>query len=236
MIRIAIVEDEKNYAQTLIKFCDRYAKAQQEEIFAVCYDNPMVFLQKYRADVDIVLMDILMPQMNGMDCARRLRKRDENVMLCFITSMAQYAIQGYEVGAVDFIVKPVSYDEFSMKMNRMVRVLKKQATDSIFVSSRNEMKKLDLRDLYYVEVYNHSLIYHTSTGDLEAYGKLSSLEVDERFHNFLRVSPSHLVNCRLISSVQDDSLVVNGVKLPISRRRRKECLEKMAEILGGVCF
>lgn len=236
MVRIAIVEDEHPFMQTLERFCKRFGEERGEQIEAVCYDNPLVFLQKYRGGVDIILMDIIMPQLNGMECAKRLRKRDDTVLLCFVTSMAQYAIQGYEVGAVDFIIKPVSYDEFSMKMSRILRILKKQASDTILISSRSELKKIDLRDLYYVEVYNHSLIYHTSAGDFEAYGKLSSLESDQRFRNFLRVSPSYLVNCGMISSVQEDSLTVNGAKLPISRRRRKECLEKMAAILGGVCY
>ena len=95
------------------------------------------------------------------------------------------------------------------------------------------MKKIDLRDLRYVEVFNHSLIYHTTGGDFEAYGKLSSLEEDPRFHRFVRISPSHLVNCAMITSVQDDSLLLEDVRLPISRRRRKECLEKMASVFGG---
>lgn len=236
MLRIAIVEDESGFAQTLVRYCERYGNEKNEEISTICYDNPNVFLQKYRGEIDVVLMDILMPQMNGMECARRLRKRDENVILCFVTNMAQYAIQGYEVGAVDFIIKPVSYDEFFMKLNRITRILKKQASATILISSRNEIKKVDLRDISFVEVYNHSLIYHTSEGDYEAYGKLSSLEEDERFRCFIRVSPSHLVNCAVISSVQDDSLIVNDVHIPISRRRRKECLEKMAAILGGACY
>ena len=67
----------------------------------------------------------------------------------------------------------------------------------------------------------------------EAYGKLSDLEADERFRRFLRVTPSHLVNCDHITSLTDDAMIVNGVKLPVSRRRRKECLEKMAALLGG---
>lgn len=236
MIRIAIVEDMEASARTLSDFCSRYATESNTEITSVWFDNPIVFLQKYRGEFDVVLMDILMPQMNGMECARRLRKCDSNVILCFVTTMARYAIQGYEVGAIDFIIKPVSYDEFSMKMNRILRVLKRQASATILISSRNEIKKIDIRDLYYVEVYNHSLIYHTSDGDFEAYGKLSSLEEDDRFRCFIRVSPSYMVNCAMITSVQEDCLTVKDVRIPISRRRRKECLEKMAGILGGICL
>lgn len=236
MLRIAVVEDEAAYARNLVKFCTKYGKEKQEDVSVVCYDNPILFIEKYRGEFDLILMDILMPQMNGMECARRLRKRDENVMLCFVTNMAQYAIQGYEVGAVDFIIKPVTYDEFSMKLDRITRILKKQAAATILISSRNAMIKVDIRELYFVEVYNHSLIYHTGKGSYEAYGKLSSLEEDERFSRFIRVSPSHLVNCSQVSAVMDDCLVVKGVQIPISRRRRKECLEKMAAILGGVCY
>ncbi len=234
-MRVTIVDDEANFSQVLAHFCSNYQKEYGGEITVTTYDNPAVFLQQYKADADVIFMDILMPQMNGIDCARRLRKMDENVILCFVTSMAKYAVQGYEVGAIDFIIKPLNYDEFSMKMSRIVRVLRKQATATILISARNGIRKIDLRDLIYVEVYNHSLIYHTTDGVFEAYGKLSALEADERFHHFIRCSASHLVNCNMISSVQEDSVTVHGLQLPISRRRRKECLEKMAAILGGVC-
>ena len=234
-MRVAIVDDEASFSQTLAHFCSSYQKECGEEINVTIYDNPIDFLEKYKADADVIFMDILMPQMNGMDCARRLRQQDENVILCFVTSMAKYAVQGYEVGAIDFIIKPINYDEFSMKMSRIVRIFRRQATATILVSSRNEVRRIDLRDLVYVEVYNHSLIYHTTGGDIEVYGKLSALEEDEHFHNFIRCSASHLVNCSMISSVQEDTVTVRGVRLPISRRRRKECLEKMAAILGGVC-
>ena len=235
MLKIAIVEDEKAYAETLARYCSRYAQEKQREISAACFENPVDFLEKYRGEYDVVFMDILMPMMDGMTCARRLREKDDTVILCFITSMAQYAIHGYEVGAMDFMVKPVNYSEFSMKLDRIFRVLSKRVDDSFLISSRNMVKKIDLRDLYYVEVYNHSLIFHTGEGSFEAYGKLTSLEEDSRFSRFIRVSPSHLVNCAQISSVGDDALTVHGKQLPVSRRRRKECLEKMAALLGGGC-
>lgn len=236
MLRIAVVEDEPEYSKIIADYCEKYSILRQDEISAVCFHNPLTFLDKYRGEFDLILMDILMPQINGMECARRLRKRDETVMLCFVTNMAQYAIQGYEVGAVDFIIKPVSFAEFTLKFDRMLRLLKRQAATTVMVSTKNAKVNIDLRDLYFVEVYNHNLIYHTRQGDYEVYGKLSALEEDPRFSQFIRVSPSHLVNCALVASVMDDCLIVNGISIPVSRRRRKECLEKMASVLGGICY
>lgn len=212
------------------------ARRKNEEIHPIHFGNPVQFLEKYRGEYDVVLMDIRMPMTDGMECAKRLRDKDDHVLLCFVTNMAQYAIRGYEVGAFDFVIKPVSYGEFAMKLDRVLRLLKKRESAAVLITSRNTVKKVDVRDLYYVEVYNHNLVYHTSEGDFESYGKLASLEADERFRSFLKVSPSHLVNCAHISAVQEDAVMVNGVLLPISRRRRKECLEKMAALLGGAGY
>lgn len=236
MLRIAIVEDESAYAKTLMAHCSRYGAEKNEEIHPIHFGNPVQFLEKYRGEYDVVLMDIRMPMMDGMECAKRLRDKDDHVLLCFVTNMAQYAIRGYEVGAFDFVIKPVSYGEFAMKLDRVMRLLKKRESAAVLITSRNTVKRVDVRDLYYVEVYNHNLVYHTREGDFESYGKLASLEEDERFRGFLKVSPSHLVNCAHISSVQEDAVMVNGVLLPISRRRRKECLEKMAALLGGAGY
>jgi len=233
MLRIAIVEDEQVYAETLTKYCRRYGTEKQLEISSRWFANPVDFLEKYRGEFDLVFMDVLMPLMDGMVCARQLRTLDEDVFLCFVTSVAQYAVHGYEVGAMGFMVKPVSFDEFSMKMDRITRLMKKRAVDTVLINSRNTVRNISLRDLYYVEVYNHSLVYHTANGNYEAYGKLSALETDARFSGFIRVSPSHLVNCTKVSAVEEEFLVVNGDRIPISRRRRKECMNRMAVLLGG---
>ena len=234
MIRIAIVEDEKVYAEEIAGYCRRYSAEKKTEISSRWFDNPVDFLEKYRGDVELVFMDVLMPLMDGMTCAKRLRMLDEDVLLCFVTSVAQYAINGYEVGALDFMVKPVSFDEFSMKMDRILRLLRKRGGDKVLISSRNAVRNVSLRDLYCVEVYNHSLVYHTSDGDYEAYGKLSALEEDPRFSGFVRISPSHLVNASRIDEVKEECVVVHGTRIPISRRRRKECMNRIAALLGGI--
>ncbi|MBQ7655700.1 MAG: response regulator transcription factor [Clostridia bacterium] len=234
MIAVAIVEDEESYAKAIINYCRRYATEKQIELSARWFANPVDFLDKYRGEYDVVFMDVLMPLMDGMTCARRLRALDEEVILCFVTSVAQYAIHGYEVNAMDFIIKPITFEEFSMKLDRIFRLLRRRATATVMVNSRGSVRRVNLRDLYYVEVYNHSLIYHTADGSIEAYGKLAALEEDERFKGFIRVSNSHLVNAAQITAVREDSLLVNGETIPLSRRRRKECLEKMAALLGGM--
>ncbi|MBQ8162706.1 MAG: response regulator transcription factor [Clostridia bacterium] len=233
-MRIAIVEDERASIDKLCGYIARYSAQKQLVIESVAFDNPVEFLEKYRGDFDVVFMDIVMPLMDGMECAGHLREMDEHVVLCFITSMAQYAIRGYEVGALDFILKPVSYGEFSLKLDRITRILRRRVEATVLIRGKSAVHKVAVQDLSYVEVYNHMLVYHAGDAQYEAYGRLSDVEGDARFTRFIRVSTSHLVNCDHISSFGDDYVEVHGSRLPLSRRRRKDCQGRMAAILGGM--
>ena len=84
--------------------CSLYASEKNLEIPATAFANPADFLEKYRGDYNVVFMDIMLPLIDGMECVKRLREMDENMLLCFVTSMALYAIRGYEVGVFDFIL------------------------------------------------------------------------------------------------------------------------------------
>ena len=173
-----------------------------------------------------------MPHIDGMECARRLRKIDGDTPLVFVTSMAQYAIRGYEVNAMDFMVKPVTYDEFTLKMDKIIRYLTRYGGSVVTVKLKDEVRVLNVRDSAYIEVYNHDLKYHTRTETLETPGKLSALEEDPAYAHFVRCSQSYLVNCAFITAIGQESLTVDGSAIPIARRKRKECMEKIAQVLG----
>lgn len=120
MIRTVIVEDDDAAAELLAGYLDRYGGEHGETFSSVRYDNAVTFLEKYASDADIVFMDIEMEDLDGMKAAAKLRERDRSVTLIFVTNMAQFAIKGYEVDALDFIVKPVGYHDFAFRLKKAV--------------------------------------------------------------------------------------------------------------------
>lgn len=116
-VRIAIVEDEKSAARVLEQAIQRYGTENKVSFTIRVWHDPLLFLEEYQAEYDIVYMDIRMPALSGMETARNLRKMDRMVMLIFVTSLAQYALEGYTVGAFDYILKPVKYYDFALKLH-----------------------------------------------------------------------------------------------------------------------
>ena len=127
MIRIAIVEDEESYISVLKEYLERYKEESGEQIEVTVYHDGDEIAAFYRAQFDIILMDIEMKFIDGMTAAEEIRKVDSSVSILFITNAPQYAIRGYEVGALDYILKPVSYFTFSQKLGRAVSKLKKRS-------------------------------------------------------------------------------------------------------------
>ena len=233
MLKAVIVEDEAAHADLLKSYLEKACAEKGESCQIAIYQDAVSFLEEYRADADVVFLDILMPYMDGMQAAKRLREIDNSVLLVFVTSMAQYAINGYEVDAFDYILKPLKYGAFSVKMDRLFnRCLKKKNENTITINRKNEVVAINILDLRYVEVFNHSLIYHMDKTDYESYGQLGALEKSEEFSSFIKPSPSYLVNTRYVTCVGADYLMLGEEKLPLSRRRRKECLEKLATWMG----
>ena len=118
MLQITIVDDSPGDTADLRACLARWEKETGTPIRVTEYANALDFLEEYRGACDILLLDVDMPGINGMDAARQLRAVDQAVRIMFVTNMAQFAIAGYEVDATDFIVKPVRYFSFAQKLSR----------------------------------------------------------------------------------------------------------------------
>jgi len=232
-MRIAIVEDEKKYADIIREYIERYKLESDIDCQSVWFQNGLDFINDYHPIYDLIFMDIKMPHMDGIEVAKKLRQFDEEVVLIFVTNMAQFAIRGYEVHALDFILKPVKYFDFIMKLNKAVQFCQKNQDIQINIDMGDYIRKVSVRDIYYVEVINHFLIYHVKDQTYKSYGQLKKLEEDLRDANFVKCNNCYLVNLRNVVEVHTNSIVVGKDEIQVSRRRKKEFMEKLANYMGG---
>ena len=126
MYHIAIVEDEATFIEQLIEYLHQFEEENHVEFKVSVFQDGAEILKDYKNEYDAIFFDIEMPKVNGMQAAEQIRDMDDDVVIMFITNMAQYAIQGYSVGALDFVMKPINYYTFSMKLKRVLKRVEKK--------------------------------------------------------------------------------------------------------------
>lgn len=231
MLKIAVIEDSKEFAETLKSFFAKFSSCE-EPLDVVFFESAIPFLEHYKPVYDVVFMDIMLPHMNGMDAAHRLRELDQSVVLIFVTNMAQLAVKGYEVNAADYIVKPLYYNEFELKFRRAV-LRCKEAASTVLITQQSGARRILLREIMYIEVHGHKLSYKTEAGTFSSTGTISEMEANLRDKGFLRCNKCFLINQRHIAVVQSNTVVMsNGDELQISRPRKKQFLHDLTEIIG----
>lgn len=233
MLRVAVAEDNESYRHQLESYLTRYSREHEVELECVCFSDGLQLVRDYQPEYDIVLLDIMMPDLDGMTAAEQIRQVDEKVVLIFITQMAQYAIQGYSVGALDYLLKPVYYETFDLKFTRAVNRVRSRAGGQINLILPSGIKRLRTQDIYYVEIQNHMLHYYTREGEFSLRGTLAAVEKELGSYHFARCSNWYLVNLAHVSEVNKDVVTVAGSQLSISRRQRATFLSAVTNYVGG---
>ena len=148
MLHIAIVEDDPSYARQLQDYLGRYSRESGEPIEVAVYTDGDEIVEGYRAQFDLILLDVEMPFLDGMTAAEEIRRRDSEVVIIFITNMAQYAIKGYAVDALDYVLKPVSYFAFTQRLERAVARMKRRERKYLVIPVKGGSQKVDVSLLY----------------------------------------------------------------------------------------
>ena len=233
MIKIALVDDEAAEREKLGEFFRRLSGEMGETVNVVPFSGGNAFLQNYNASFQLVCLDIDMPEGDGLSAAKLLRERDASVVIVFITNMAQLAIRGYEVQARDFLVKPVMYPAFALKMSRILRLIRERSGKELVLQLPDGMVKIPEEELLYVEIRGHELTYHTPKGSYKMSGSLRDCEEKLAGRPFFRCNNCYLVNLGRVRSIRQDEVQLGEDWLKISRPRKKEFSRALLEYLGG---
>lgn len=229
MLNVAIVEDDALYAKQLEEYLRKYEAEHKEPIEITVFSDGDQIVQKYRSQFDIILMDIEMKFVDGMTAAEEIRKIDSEVVIIFITNMAQYAIRGYAVDALDYVLKPISYFAFSQKLVRAISRMRKRESKAILVNMKDGVVRVNLGNIYYIESQGHTLVLHTILGNYETMGTMKGMEEKLSGLNFSRGNYGYLINLQHVDDVCEGCAMVKGEKLALSRTRKKKFMEDLTK-------
>ena len=205
MVRVAILEGDPRQTQLLQDYLHRYGEEHREQFAISCFENGIPFISNYQANYDIVLMDVEMPYMDGISVAHKLRELDQVAVLIFITNLAQNACKGYEVDAMDYLVKPVPYPVFALRMTKALRRVSRQAQWQMFA---------------------------TEDGMVRIRSTMAKMEELLLPHHFSRASRFFLLNLAHIEAVGTGDVTVAGHKILLGRLYKKQFLNDLTVFLG----
>ena len=227
MIRFAIIDDEIEVANKLTSYIDKYFQINNRQCEVKFFDTASKFLENYHFDFDAIFMDINMPGVDGMSATKELRRLDKNVKIIFVTSLAQYAINGYEVNAFDFVLKPISYYNFALKLTRAIDKLSIEDAKTLIINNKNSIKKIKVRNICYIEVDEHKLIFHTIEGNFTTYGTLKTYLDLLKNDSFVLCNQCYFVNLKYVTEVKDNFVHVGNDNLQMSRPKRKDFIHAL---------
>ena len=228
-IRIGVVEDDPASCQLVLDYLNRYQSETGEQFTVSVFDDGARIVEKYAPVYDILLLDIEMKEMDGMAAARRIRERDDNVVIIFITAAPQYAISGYEVRALSYLLKPLPWFAFSQELKKSIDMVRRNGDDSMLIETGKGQMRMNLTDILYLESIRHTIVIHTLDGKYSINGTLKDMEA-----KLFRSNSCYLVNLKHVTGVADqDCIMSDDERLRVSRPRKKAFLAALADYMGG---
>ncbi|MEG1311231.1 MAG: LytTR family DNA-binding domain-containing protein [Romboutsia sp.] len=233
MIRIGICEDEKDIQSLIKDYIDIILKNTEYEVQK--YDSGEELLESNFKYIDILLLDIQMGQLNGMDTARKIREVDNNMEIIFTTSLIDYVQDGYEVRAYRYLLKPIELEELEKHVLNCIKEIKKKKNNYIIIENKSNTYKIYSNEITYIEVQKKNMLIHTINKKYDIRYSLNKIEKDLNLDKFVRCHKSFLVNLNYVENIKPNiAILESGEEVSISRYRYKDVKEKFLKFLGDI--
>ncbi len=212
-IKCLVVDDEELARSLLAAYIE---KVDFLELVGTA-ENPVEALQRMREEtIDLLFLDIQMPEIKGTDFAKMV---PTTTKIVFTTAYSEYALEGFELNALDYLLKPIAFDRFLNAVNKFQLPSEGRIhQDTLTVKSGYDLHKLRHSDIRYIESDGEYVIFHTLEKKVMSYQSLKSLEKSLPSSIFMRVHRSYIINKQLVNSLKGRSLLLSKDQIPVSDR------------------
>lgn len=231
--KIAVCDDSAVALRQIAGYFEQLQRDFPYEICPAYYTSGEDVLSGLASDTDLLLMDISMDGMNGIECTKILRERGMRFPIIFITSMTEYALDGYAVHAFGFLTKPVTYTDFAAILQEVFARETQEKPKKLLINTADGVSVIDPDQLIYAEVYQHETSFILRSGRIKGNVALGAMEASLLPHGFFRCHKSYLVSFAQIAFIGRDTLTMeNGDIIPLSKHRRKAFLDDYSSFMG----
>lgn len=238
MLRIALCDDELSARDTLRFQLEKILLENKEQIVYEFSsgETAVRWLCAHPGEIDLLFLDVEMKDLNGLEAAKQIREFDPNLFLVFVTGYTDYVFDGYQVNAIDYLLKPVAGQKLSEVMVRIRNLLTSQQNETFSFHNSDGTYRFFEQEIDYLYSSKRLVILVSNGREYPFYDKLDHVE-NALNADFVRIHQRYLVNPHKVNHIETSSVTVGGQKLPISRSMRETATRKLAlSMIGGTTF
>lgn len=228
-LQIAICDDDIKDIEIIEQHISQYNIQTNNNVILTSFTEANKLISQYK-NYDVVLLDIEMPDTNGMTIAKQLRRLNDDLIIVFTTSYPEYMQDSFEVQPFQFLSKPITYDIIRKLLTDIIKKISRNLNTLIVIDDNNEKNFVYLKEIIYISVIKGKkgiIKYQLHDHEFITKGTISSIEKDFISHGFVSTTRGVLVNINQIKSMNSTRVLLkNNDELPISRRRLKEIQKK----------
>lgn len=232
LINVVLLEDEIEEQKRTVEILKRFSLDNNSQINVDVFTKSSEILAVDFTKYNLALLDIILENdtINGMDVAKIIREKNKDIAIVFITKTVLYAIQGYAVNALDYVVKPVTYEDISLKLKKYISFLTKNTDPILSFKCTDRTLTIKESEIYFFSIYSHYIDIHTKNGIFKTRGRISDVEKLVS-PSFSRISRNCIINLNYITEIKKDDILLNGELLKITENYKDSFMKSFNQYL-----